>query len=128
MLDRLGCVTVACVDFSEGADCREVLGRRAEHVIELLARRFELAGLEQRAPERDARGQVGRVPLKAGPARLDRFLGPAHAPELLRQRGEGYRRRVRLDPAPELFDARTVGHEIDLYDTVTDFVTDALLP
>ena len=128
MLDRLGRVAVACVDFSERADRREVLGRGAEHVIELLARRFELPGREQRAAERDARGQVRWVPLEARTARLDRLLAAADAPELLGQRGEGNRRRVRLNPAFELFDARTVCHEIDLYDTVTDFVTDALLP
>src|SRR5262249_17257297 len=57
------------VDLFEPADGGDVLGRGPEHRLELLARGVVVAGLDEAAAERDARREVGRVPLKAGAAR-----------------------------------------------------------
>jgi len=50
------------------------------------------------------------MPDEAGRAGLDRFIKSAGAAVFLRQRREGDRRRVRVDPAFQFFYARTVRH------------------
>ena len=87
------------VDLGEAADRGEVLGRGAEDGLELLARRVVVADFDERAAERDARGQVGGMPLQAGAAGLDRVVVAADAAELFREGRKRNRRRVREDPA-----------------------------
>ena len=64
-----------------------------------------LTELDERAPERHARRQVRRMNLEAGPARIDRLLILPGATALLGQLGKRNRRRVLLDPAPQVIDA-----------------------
>ncbi|HEX6463035.1 MAG TPA: hypothetical protein VFZ98_01225 [Vicinamibacterales bacterium] len=94
-------VAKALVDLPQAPNSGEVLGRRAQHGLELLARGIQVAGLYQRAAQRDARRQIRGMPLKAGDAGFGRFVIPAEAPVLLRERRKRNRRRVGLDPASQ---------------------------
>ena len=71
----------------------------------------ELADLDQRAAERDARGNVRGMPQQSRAAGLDRFGEHAEAAVLLGERREGDRRRVPLDPALQFLESRRVGHD-----------------
>ena len=73
--------------------------------------RVELADLDQRTTQRDARGHVRRVPQQSGAAGLDRISEHAEAAVLLCERGEGDRRRVPLDPAPQFLDSSVSRHD-----------------
>jgi hypothetical protein len=101
---------MAAVNLGERSNCCEVFRRDAEHVLELVTRLVVPLELEKRSAEGDARGKVGRVPLKARPAGRDRSLELSRSPILLRERCESDRRRVQLDPAFQIFDSSAVGH------------------
>ena len=81
-----------------------------QDVAQLPFRGFDVADLEQGAPEGHPGRQVARVPGEAGPADLDGFLEAAGAAVLLRQLGEGDGPRVLLDPLLQRLDARVVRH------------------
>ena len=102
------------VDLGEAADRGEVLGRGSEDGLELLARRVVVAGFDQRAAERDARGQVGGMALEAGAAGLDRLVVAADAAELFGERRKRDRRRVREDPASQFLYPRIFRHSTTL--------------
>ena len=99
-------VATAVMDLGEPADRGEVLGREPEDVLELFPRVLVAADLDQRAPERDMRGQIGRMADQARRAGRDRLFEAPGAAEFLGERREGDGRRVRLDPAFELFNPR----------------------
>ena len=85
-------------------------GRGAEDRFQLLARPVVVADLDQRAAERDAGGQIRRVPLQAAAAGLYGFFVAALTAVLLRQRRKRNRRRIHLDPASQLLYARILRH------------------
>ncbi len=97
------------VDFGEATDRRKVFRRRAKDVLELLTCLVEASQLEQRAPERDASGQVGGVTLQSGLARGYRFFEAASTPVFFGESRKRDGRRVHLDPAFQFFDARALG-------------------
>ena len=99
------------MDVGEGANGGQILWCAAQDLLELDRSRVELADLDQGAAERDARGDVRRVPQQSRAAGLDRFGEHSEAPVLLGERGEGNRRRVPLDPALQFLDSRRVGHD-----------------
>src|SRR5262249_38398876 len=101
------------VDLFEPADGGDVLGRGPEDRLELLAGGVVVAGFDEAAAERDARREVGRVPLKAGAARIDGVLIAPDPPELFRERRKRNRRRVRLDPASQFLYPRVLRHWLD---------------
>ena len=86
----------AVVDLGERADRREVLRGRAQDMFELVPRFVEPAEFQERAPERHARRDIGRMPLEAGFARGDRVLELPCPPGTLRP---GPRTRSTPDPA-----------------------------
>src|SRR5471032_438884 len=98
------------MDFGERADGREIFGCALEDVLELDEAGVEVVQLEQRAAERDARGQIGGMELEAGTADVDRFLVEAGAAAFLGELREGDRRRILLDPASKIFEPAVVGH------------------
>ena len=63
---------------------------------------------------------------EAGAARVHRFLELLRAAEFLGELRESDRRRVALDPAPEIVNALRVGHRYGA--TVIDFVADFFWP
>ena len=79
-------------------------------MLELCLRLVELIERDQGAPQRYARRRVIGMTLQAGAADVRRSRGIARAPELLGQLREGNRRRVLLDPTPEILDALVGGH------------------
>ena len=57
----------------------------------------------QCAAERDASGEIARMPPKTGAARVDRFFELAVPAEFLGELRKRNRRRVILNPAPKVF-------------------------
>ena len=98
------------MDFGQSANRGEVFGSELQNIFELFPRVRKAADFNQRPAERDMSGEIGWMPDEAGRAGLDRFFKPSGATVFLRQRREGDRRRVRMDPALQLFYARTVRH------------------
>jgi len=66
--------------------------------------------------------------LEACATDLNRFAALPRAPVLLGELGESDRRRILLDPASEIIDARAVGHLSTYGVTVTCCVLVAVLP
>ena len=58
MMLGLGKFPGTMVNLREGADCGEILGSDAQHVLQLLARFVVPADLEQRSSQRDPGRQV----------------------------------------------------------------------
>ena len=98
------------VNLGDAADGRQVFRRGSEDVFQLGVRRVEVVHLEQRAPERDAGGQIAGMDREARAAGLDRLFVAASAPVLFGELRKRNRRRVLLDPASKLFNARIVRH------------------
>ncbi len=98
------------MDPGERTNRREILRGRAQHMFKLVPRFVEPPELEQRAPERDARGDVGRMPLQAGFTRGNRVLELPRPAVLFGEGRERDRRRIQLDPASQFLDAGVVGH------------------
>ena len=98
------------MDFGDAANRGEIFRRALEDVLEFGERRLEIVELDQRAAQRDAGGEITRMKLETGAADVDGLLVMAGAAALLRQLGEGNRRRIRLDPASEIFNPLAVGH------------------
>jgi hypothetical protein len=98
---HLGRVAEVFVDLRESARRRDVLRRRAQDRLELFARGLQIAGFDQRASERDARGQIRGMPLEACETGCHRFLVASEAPVFLRERRKRNRRRVGFDPASQ---------------------------
>ena len=102
--------------------------------LQLTLRLLEVSELQQRAAERDAGGQIVGIGGEAGPAHGDGFFGPPGAAELFGKLGESNRRRILVEPASKVLDARSVWHEPLLWHecrqstTVTVLVTDAVRP
>jgi len=100
----------AMMDFPETADRGEVFGSVLEDVFELALRLFELIQFEERASERDACGQVAGVSRETGAADFNGFFELAGAPEFFGELRKRNRRRILLDPAAKVVDARIVAH------------------
>ena len=93
------------MNFGQASDRGEVLRRHCEDVFQLFARFVEPVHLDERASERHMRRKVCRMPLQAGLARRDGLFVLPSPPILFRKRRKRNRRRVRLDPASQIFDA-----------------------
>src|SRR5439155_16382712 len=115
LLERFRQLAAPVMDFREAADRGEILWRGAKHERQLLARRIVLVRFDEGASERDARGEVRRVPLQAGAAGVDGVLIAAGAPVLLGERRKRNRRRVRLDPASKFFNPWIVRHTVSRF-------------
>ena len=98
------------VDFGEAADGGEVFRRALEHQLELALRVVELVQLDERAAERDARGEIPGMQPEAGAADVDRFLVLPGAAAFFGELRKRNRRRILLDPASKVFNARVVSH------------------
>ena len=118
--ERVAQVSLAMERFGERPKRGEILGRAPQDVLKFGLRFAELIEFEERPPERDAGRQIRRVQRQTGAADADGLLEVAGSPALLRQLGEGDRRRVLLNPASKILDATGVGHR--RYGTVTDAV------
>jgi hypothetical protein len=126
MPERFRKRAAAVVDFGEAADRRQVFGSALQDLFELGECAVEIVQLNQRSPERHARGEITGVKLEARMADVDRLLKISGAAALLRQLREGDRRRVLLNPAPEILDAAVVRH--GRYETGTLTVVVAVAP
>lgn len=87
------------VNLGKGADSRQIVGCHAQGGAQFGLSFVELARGGQRTPECHTRRHVGRVALQAGSADPNSLGVVAGAAVLLRQLGEGKRRRVGLDSA-----------------------------
>jgi hypothetical protein len=96
------------VKIRERTDGRQVFRGAAKNLLEMLGGFLELPQLDQRSPQRDPRRHVGWMSLQSRAAGLDRVMEQPGATVLVGQCGEGDRRRVLLDPAPQLVDAGVV--------------------
>ena len=88
MLRGVWIFSAPVVDLGEAADRCEVLGGRAQHVLELMPRLLEAAKLQQRTAEGYARREVGGVALQAGLTGGDGIIETSRTPVFLGQRGE----------------------------------------
>ena len=111
---RLRQLSRPMMDFRERPDRRKVLRSRAEHLFEFVACFVVAADLEQGAAQGDAGRKVRGMALQARPARGNRVVELAPAPVFLGQSRKSDRRRVRLDPASQFFNASGVGHWAEL--------------
>ena len=109
---RFGEQSAPVLDLGQPADGGEVFRRALQDEIEGGLRLVEVIQLDQGAPERDAGGQVSGVNREAGPADLDRFLMLSSAPAFLGELREGDRRRIPVDPAPQIVNSVVVGHRL----------------
>ena len=98
------------VDLGEAADGRKILRRTLEHARELDLSLLELTQLEERAAKRHAGRQVSRMNRQTGAAGVDSFLELARSAALLGQLRKSNRRRILLDPAPQVVDTGVFGH------------------
>ena len=98
------------MDFGEAADGGEIFGRALEDELELGLRFVERAELDQRAAQRDAGREIAGMNREPGAADLDRFFVLPGAPAFFRELRESDRRRILLDPASKVVNARLVGH------------------
>ena len=110
MVFGLGQLSGPMVNFRERPDRRQILWSRAEHLFELLARFVVAADLQEGSAQGDASREVRRMALQARPARGNRVVEVTRAAVFLGQRRERDRRRIRLDPASQFFNASGVGH------------------
>jgi hypothetical protein len=94
------------MDFRKSANGGKILRRKPQNVFELVPRVLQAADFDECAAEGHMGRQIGRMSNEAGGAGLDRFFETFSAPVFLGERGEGDRRRVRLDPASQFFNAR----------------------
>lgn len=94
------------VNFREAADGGEIFRRGLQYAPQFLSGIVKATQLQERAPERDA----GRcVPPVNGQALPTDFYGALELPDaaiLLRELRKSNRRRIGLDPASKLFNAR----------------------
>ena len=98
--------------FAEAANGRKIFRRVLKHVLQFGLRFIEVVQLEQRAAERDARGQITRMGREAAAAGGHRLFKAARAPVFFGELRKRDRRRVFFDPASKLFYAWIVCHEI----------------
>ena len=98
------------MDLGKTANGREIFRRKSEDVLELVPRVLQAADFNECPAERHVGRQIGWMSNKAGGAGFDRFFETLGAPVFLGEGGEGDRRRVRLDPAFQFFNARRVRH------------------
>src|SRR5262245_54296440 len=101
------------MDFRESADCGEILRGALQHALEFIPRLVEVPGLHQGTPKRDAGGEIRRMALQSDAAGLYRLGVVAYPAVLFSERRKRNRRRIRKDPASQLFYARIVRHESD---------------
>ena len=94
------------MDFGKTPDGREILRRQPQDVFELVPRVLQAADFNECAAERHVSRQIGGMSNEAGGAGLDRVFETSSAPVFLCERGEGDRRRVRVDPAFQFLNAR----------------------
>lgn len=116
--ERLLEVAAPMMDFRDAANGGEILGRALQHELQLGLRLVQLVELDERAAERDARGEITGMNGEAGAGHRDRLFVCAGAAALLGELREGDRRRVFLNPASKVFNPRKIGHG---YGTVTRF-------
>jgi hypothetical protein len=98
-----------------------MLGRRSEHGRQFRERVVELSKVEQRAAERGARGEILGMDRHTGAADAHGFRRAAGAAELFGERRKRQRRRILLDPAPQVFNARAVRHRDSLLQRVAGY-------
>ena len=98
------------MDVGQTANGRKILGSSTKNGLELRLRLIELSDFEQRAPERDTSGKIGRMPRKARATGFNGVVKTSCPAVFVGERGEGNRRRVLLDPALQLLDSRRVRH------------------
>ena len=79
-------------------------------LFELGAGRLVVAGVVERAAERDFGRQITGMALQTEPAEIDRLLVMPCPSVFLGKWGKRDRRRVEFDPASQLFDPGSVGH------------------
>ena len=101
-------------------DRGEVVGGNLQHRLELGARFVEVLELYQRAPERDLRRQVPRMPLQPIAADLHGFDVVADPAVLLGQLRKRDRRGVLVHPPAQLVDPPILAHTLNLSWQVAD--------
>ena len=107
---RLRHVASTPMDVAQGAKRREILRRSLEHGFEFLLRFVELAEMQQRPAEGDARGKIPGMSGETAAANVDGFLMPAEAPALFGELRKRNRRRIVFDPASKVFQSNVVRH------------------
>ena len=101
------------IDLGESPDGGQILGRALEHARQLGLRPIKVAEFDERASKGHAGGKVFGMKGEARAAGVNRFLESARAPALFGELGERNRRRVLLNPAPQIVNARIFGHAIE---------------
>ena len=115
---RLAELTLSMVNFAEPANGRKIFRRVLKHVLQLGLRFVEVVQLEERTPERDARGQITRMGREAAAAGGHRLFKAARAPVFFGELRKRDRRRVFFDPASKLFYAWVICHRRSGYCTL----------
>lgn len=97
-------------NFLDALERAQVIRRSRQHRGQLGKGVIELSEIEKRPPQRGARSEIFGVNREAGPADADRFPRPAGTAKFLGERRKRQRRRILLDPASQIVDARAVRH------------------
>jgi hypothetical protein len=123
VLGSLGRLRLApkAVNLGNASNSAQVLGRRRENGRQFCEGVVQLSKVEQRAAERGARGEVFGVDRQTGAADADGFRRAAGAAELFGERRKRQRRRILLDPASQVFNARAVRHRDSLLQQVPGY-------
>ena len=85
---------------------RQILRCELENELEFLPGVLKFSDFNERAPQGDVGGEIRRMAHQTVPAGFDSFLESFGASVFLGEGGKRNRRRVRLDPAFQFFDAR----------------------
>ena len=109
--ERVGQCPTPMEDLREAANRGEIFRGALEHQLELGLRVVEAVQLDQRPPERHARGEIAGVNRETRTTDLDRFLELRRAPMLLGELRKRNRRRIFLDPASKVFYPRIISHQ-----------------
>ncbi len=99
------------VDLGQPSNGREIFGRDLQNLTQLHLGGIQFVHFDERATERHTRRQISRMDFEPGVAGSNRLLIAARSTVLFRELGKSNRRRVRLDPASKLLDARIVWHD-----------------
>ena len=99
------------VNLGQSPDGRKVFGCRAKHEPQLCLGAVEIVDLDEGAAKRHACREIAGMDREPGAAGGDGVFVAAGPSIFFGQLCKSNRRRIRLDPASKLLDARIVWHD-----------------
>ena len=107
---RLRQFAATMMNIGDAANRREIFRCVVEDVLEFDLRLVQLVEFDQGAAERHARGKIRGMDGEARAANVHGFLELPRAAALFGKLRKCNRRRILVDPASKVFNARIIGH------------------